>query len=238
MRTLHSSTAVLQQPLPLDLDTIGDAIAAAIPERQNGAAAIAADHDPLSFEPAPAPRPEPTSPTRTWEVQLAAYRSTNTASVILQMVFPAEITVMFPGGLDIEQLDPEHWKIARGGDKQFGVYSGRKSIIKYSMRDAEPFGSTPAEAVEANGEILIYLPLTGRRSVTGKYQPTKAVVAARTAPIVAPATAPAVEPAPTPASLEARMRAVLLEARAIEALCPYQLIRGDGKLAWAAPVIE
>ena len=239
MRSLHSSTAAIPHA-KLDSEAIADAVENAMyppPPITVGPAAAPPPTDPLSFDPAPAPVPPPAPPAKVWPVRVAAYRSgADARGAVMQFVFDKAVAANYDCVV-IEQLDPENWKIVKTGKSRWRFTpfndSGSKVILKVMIPGLLAFTATDTEAVEANGEILVHLPLAGRRAPAVKYTAeTVETVAVATRPFVATVTESTLD------SMETRMRAVLLEARAIEAACPYRLIRGDGRLAWTAPVIE
>jgi hypothetical protein len=184
---------------------------------------------------------------KTWDVKVSAYgRGRGLGGACLWFLFPPDIMKAFKGGVTLEQLDEEHWKVSPGGITKFHSYAyGRHAKLTLTRSDLDPFGSVQADAIESDGEILIYVAKEGRPPVkpVGSAEPAAPVAVPIAAPKGAPATPKAAVATPTaPAanapSMEARMRAILAEARELEAACPYRLVRIEERLVWQAPNIE
>jgi len=195
--------------------------------------------------------PPVAKPSKTWRVWMCGYAAGVSTQVYLH--FEDGIKQVFPNGVKIERLDDEHWKLSPGGHHRLYGKSSRVTV-SYNDKQIKPFGSTKAEAVEADGALLVYLPVEKRAPVappkgstpwpTQVAQPTTKPVAMPFNP-QQPAPVPAAlitKPAPTPpvpASLEAQMRDIIRQVQAIEATCPYHLVRLEGgRIQWRAPVIE
>jgi len=191
--------------------------------------------------------PPVTKPSKVWQpVRLSAYHYMDKQykhSNVLYFVFPREILAAHPEGMKIESLDSEHWKITRGGHSHFREYGGSSTRITFAdPNTAAPFGSTEAEAIEADGAILVYLPLEGRAPIaspkTSKPWPTQAALTPLAAENLRPIAATALT-IPVPANLEQEMRDIKRRILAVEATCPYRLVRLEGgRIQWRAPIIE
>lgn len=228
----------------------------------------------LALEPAPeseqkvtAPAP---APAKTWSVTISAYRYKG-SGVQAQILFPRDILLTLPT-FRVEQLDAEHWKFRRGGPRAWTKVPWAKDRqVRTSVaatHPIEPFAAMRADAVEVDGEVLLYVPLAERKPLSSTMgRPTvapkkveeakpepgrwarefqKQVEAAKPEPAPPPVT-PTPAPARPPAiaaleaaslHLEAHLREVLGRVRDIEHLTPYRLWREGDALMWRAPVIE
>lgn len=268
-------------------------------------------------EPQAAAEPQPES--RVWQVKLAAYYVRGQPLTTVWFIFQQAVTERFPT-VQIERLDEENWKLSPG-DRVWSRHSNGWVKTSISLREVQPFAITVGEAIETDGEILIYLAQDKRneplqystRYISNVWQPprpqtdtaigrylgspqfwdtniepaekpeeedmlaqshTEAVAAAGAAErlfakggkdeleagiarIKTGATGRVVPtpelldeiltPEPekadpvittTPMSPEDRMRALIREAREIEKLSPYRLIRDQNdRLVWRAPEI-
>jgi hypothetical protein len=194
-------------------------------------------------------------PSKTWAVRVCAYAHKKYSTQVY-FHFERGVEQSFPDGIKIERLDDEHWKLSRGGAR-FST-KGTRMTISYLDSSAAPFGTTKAEAVEADGAILVYLPKDNRAKVaTPKAsnpwptQPTTKPVVAATP--VAPTALTTKHPAPVPATLAMgsnstlvygsllieHMHDIIKSIQEVEASCPYRLVRLEGgRIQWRAPVIE
>lgn len=206
--------------------------------------------------------PEPT--TKSWEVRVSAYKTSNGSSDrrVVWFLFPRDVFNSHRWKkMQIEKLDDEHWKLSPGGTHGFVEYENRARVTY--MDNIEPFGSSIGEAVEDDaGGFLVYLAKQARvpvkprpdivpfRAITPP--PFKAAVKATAAtpppkrteeetPQAIPAPPTPATPAPPPSGIagELRMRSILNNIREIEAMSPYRLTRlEDGRLLWRAPTIS
>jgi len=176
------------------------------------------------------PVPNPPKPSKNWKVWVCGYKFKDTTQLFFY--FRHGIEQLFPNGVSCKQLDAEHWKLTNGGRSKFHRANARMKVC-FNVQGVELFGSTIAEAVEADGAILVYLPMAKR----AKVQPHGQVVRWDfTKPTPKPAQAALTTP---PASLENQMRDIIRQIQAIEATCPYHLVRLEGgRIQWRAPVIE
>jgi hypothetical protein len=199
---------------------------------------------------------------RTWEVKVAAYTGQSSKGPVVWFIFPKQASDYIKETyrrVAVERLDEEHWQITNGGSRKFNAYDGDKLKLTYSDADISPFGSSPAEAVEANGEILIFLPTGNRIPIAtmsnfhSKPQPQpqpKPVppIRLKSDPVQPDPTPPPVQQAKVTIQqpmlmtsstlMEQRMRDLIRQIYDIEDLCPYRLVRlSDGRLSWRAPEI-
>jgi hypothetical protein len=201
--------------------------------------------------------------SKTWEIKVCAYNNGGTRGPIVWFVFKKsdaqEIQQSYSGGVHIDKLDEEHWKISPGGKHRFVSY-GKGIKVSRIEPGMTPFGSSPAEAVEVNGEILVYLPK--RLPITPMMPPRPSADASAIHTLKQPKPAPATPPPPPPINLppgvqqvkvtvqqpmlmttstlmEQRMRDIVRQVYDIQDLCPYRLvILPDGRLTWRAPDID
>lgn len=113
-------------------------------------------------QPQPAPTPTPTRPTRIWQVTVNCYQAHASRNVV-SMLFPPEI-MDTAFSFRVEKLDDEHWRLRPGGVRTFRPYYGPAARLTF-VDDCKPFGRMHVEAVEVDGEILIYVPLNTRPKV-------------------------------------------------------------------------
>ena len=209
--------------------------------------------------------PPESAASQTWDLRVGAYTSKYGKTLLFS--FPRSIMKKFPAGIKIEKLDEENWKFASGKGPKFVPYYGDRVKISHYDPTCPVFGSSPGEAVESDGDVLVYCPIATRMATA---KPTPWIKTAEgmrpenpaPLPITTPtplqkvspmpqqpllSEPPASPPEPPPAiivepvagNLEARMRAVIAEVKSIEAACPYHLARLEsGRIVWRAPVIE
>lgn len=202
------------------------------------------------------PLPHMNMTARTWSIKLAAYRQPGYSSVVY-MIFPVEVRDLYPGDMKIERLDDENWKISSGGASRFSKYHGQRTKITYVDNGVEPFSSTPAEAVEVGGEILVFLAMDKRRHMVKHYVPNEPELPMGAIPrpqkepeavaMPFPKDSPVADqfpPSPTEVTLrvlskaEVEMRDLARRVRAMELTCPYRFTRkDDGRWVWIAPEI-
>jgi hypothetical protein len=187
--------------------------------------------------------PVVTKPAKTWQpVRMSAYRyvgRNNKPTNVLYFMFPPDILQAHPEGMKVERLDDEHWKISSGGRAHFREYGGSVRLT-FSDPETAMFGSIEAEAIEADGAILVYLPKEGRPAIAppklSKPWPTQATPIPATELTQRPVSATALM---TQTTIEDEMREIIRRIQAIEATCPYHLVRLEGgRIQWRAPIIE
>lgn len=199
-------------------------------------------------EPVLASTPEPTTPAKTWPVSIGAYCSQDSARnksfTQVNFYFPVEIIERFPGGMAVERLDDENWKLypVEGTGKSvlhFRQQGNRRARMSYTDGSVEAFQVVDGEALEADDTLLIYLPMSKREDIT---HPRPKVATVRPAPVPAPVPVKSALPTPPPermTDLEEQMREITNRVRVIEAMCPYRLVRLEGgRILWRAPIIE
>lgn len=208
----------------------------------------------------------PTPPARIWEIKVCAYKGQSSAGPMVWFIFPPDardhIRQTYQR-VTLQKLDEEHWQITKGGYRKFSKYD-KKIKLTYTDPGIEPFGSSAAEAVEANGEILIYLAKENRvpiAQLTGvpKSAPPQPPQMKKPAPKPVPPIRLKADPAPpvdsppvqhvkvtmqqpmlmtTSTLMEQRMYDIIRQVYDIQELCPYRLvILADGRLVWRAPEI-
>ncbi len=207
----------------------------------------------LPIEPPPAPEP-----AKVWPVMVSGYRNA-TCSPAIHFIFPAAIADTLPA-FSVEQLDPEHWRFRPGPRPWRSVPWSPNGCLRTSITadsNTEAFRSMPVDAIEADGEVLVFCPLADRVPPMIKHRPPSkyAVTPLKEEPMPEP-TIPeqrdAIEekiamherPVPHPMpplvevpQMEVRMRTVLEQARKLEKHTPYRLVRDGERLVWRAPVI-
>lgn len=179
---------------------------------------------------------------RSWPVTVSAYQQHRTRMCVVHFLLPLDAAKTFSDGhASIEQIDPENWRITPGGSQPL-VQRGRKQRVSYYTQ-VEPFAATLAEAVEVDGDILIYLPMENRMPPATS---NRAETPTHTAALSPTSNYPAngqdrqeegQETGELVINAE-RMREVLHQIRAIENACPYRLKRVEGRVVWQAPTIE
>jgi hypothetical protein len=190
----------------------------------------------------------PTTPTKTkeartiWPVKVSAYEGAQ-----VWFLFPKELKQSFSGRYTVERLDDENWRISPGGSTQFRDYHQGNSIkLSYHDTGVAKFRTSLAEAIESDGELLVYLPLKNRVPFSSPIvtQPTSSIILKEETSIVTPTPVENLVSLKTtdakvePPSMEERMRTLVRQVREIEALCPYRLVRENGRIFWQAPTIE
>ena len=189
----------------------------------------------------PAPEPEQKAPAKTWSVMVSAYRYKH--GVQAQFLFPKDIALTLPT-FRIEQLDAEHWKFRRGTRAWMTVPWAKDRQVRTSsmtMPQTQPHASMRVDAIEVDGEVLLYIPLADRKPLSPFMgRPTVAPKKVEEAkPEPAPVPVPVPVPAPVKLShIEFRLREALAQVRDLEKLTPYRLAREGDALMWRAPVIE
>jgi hypothetical protein len=179
--------------------------------------------------------------SKTWNVWVCGYEHRGVSTQVYFHFEDSRVEELFPYGLKIERLDDEHWKLIRSTTRQrsrFGKKKGSRSTVSCLDKLTKPFGSTLTEAIEADGAILVYLPVNKRAPVAplGVTQPTTKAVAA---PAPAALTAKLPVRASIPVTLEEELRDIIRRIQAVEGTCPYHLVRLEsGRLQWRAPIIE
>ena len=195
----------------------------------------------LPIEPPPAPEP-----AKVWPVMVSGYRNAS-CSPAIHFIFPAAIAKTLPA-FSIEQLDPEHWRFRPGPRPWRSVPWSPNGCLRTSITagNVEAFRAMPVDAIEADGEVLVFCPLADRVPPTIKHRPPSKYAVKpplKEEPMPEP-TIPeqraAIEEAIAAAKPEpvVRMREILHQIREIEAQCPYRLSREGDRLVWHAPVIE
>lgn len=192
---------------------------------------------------------------QTWTVKVSAYTGQSSGAMVW-FIFPREATdyikKRYPEPMLIERLDDEHWQITSGGTHSFTPYQGNRMRLIYSDKDVVPFGSSIADVVEANGEILIFLAKENRKPLGPPFYIPKPKPVPPIRLKIDPA--PPVNPPPpvqyatvtmqqpmlmtTSTLMEQRMLDIIRQIYDIQELCPYRLvILPDGRLTWRAPEI-
>jgi hypothetical protein len=216
-------------------------------------------------DPAPtsiaSPEPAQAAPAaRTWEIKVCAYRSGKQNKwPVVWFMFPKEATpfiqATFPGGVTVDRLDDEHWKLTASGNNKFTHYQNNRLKLTYTDRQLEPFGSSDAEAVEANGEFLIFMAKTNRKPIISPipYPKPKPVppIRLKVDPQPDPPPVQQINPPPpvqqikvtvqqpmlmtTSTLMEQRMLDIIRQIYDIQELCPYKIVvLPDGRIVWRA----
>lgn len=209
--------------------------------RERAAKLIAAEQEVIARQAEPAPET-----AKIWPVLAGAYNASPAAKEpTLNLMFPAGIAKEMPT-FEIEAMDPEHWKLTPNGPRKWSMTKGKGARTNITCWGSPPFASIRCDAIQADGEVLVYVPLSQRRppvrsphykrpafAVPAPRQPqTEEKIAMHQRPVPHPMP-PLVEVPP----MEFRMRVILEQARELEKTTPYRLIRQDDRLVWQAPVI-
>jgi hypothetical protein len=223
-KTMEEQMAAVRERAIEDIATIPDeADSSRMPEPDNYP-----EPEPDKPEPVEAP------PACTWAVKAAAYNLPEGRPAV-HFEFPAVIRQTIPS-FRLEQIDAEHWRIRRHGPRRWSTSRSGSGACTTMSSDCEPFRSVTVEAVEVDGEVLVFVPMSARQPLRPPHRTMRAVQTPRPEPQPSePQPAPLLQPERT---LEDGMRAVLRYAREIEALSPYRLIRVNDGLSWRAPTIE
>lgn len=184
------------------------------------------------------------TPARTWSVLASAYLSGGSHRTQVQFVFPAGIADALPT-FSVELLDSENWKFRCGGTRGWRAVPWHKDMVRTSVSagDIEPFSTLSVDAIEADGEVLVYIPLANRRlpevykNLRRKQEEMPTMLEPRDLIENVSEPPPPPEPVVPVTSLEGRLRGVLQQIREIEAQCPYRLSREGDRVVWQAPVI-